>query len=318
MTGFAFLFPGQGSQSVGMLGALAAEAPPVGEAVRETFAEASEALDFDLWALCQDGPEADLNRTENTQPAMLAADIATWRAWRALDGDGPEPVAMAGHSLGEYAALVASGALAFGDALRLVRRRGQLMQAAVPEGRGAMAAIIGMEDAALEAICGEVAGDEVVSCANYNAPGQVVIAGHKGAVDRACEAATAAGARRALPLPVSVPSHCALMRGAAEELATDLAAIDIATPAVPVWHNADVATHTDPAAIRDSLARQLWQPVRWTRTVETLVEQGVEHFVECGPGKVLAGLNRRISRPSAATALVDRAAMDSLKEASAS
>ncbi len=304
----AFLFPGQGSQSIGMLAELAGAAPVVGE----TFAEASEALGMDLWRLSQDGPEADLNRTENTQPALLAADIATWRAWRGLGG--PMPSAMAGHSLGEYAALVAADALDFADAVRLVRRRGQLMQQAVPEGQGAMAAILGLDDAVLEGLCAEVAGDEVVSCANYNSPGQVVIAGARSAVDRACEAASAAGARRALPLPVSVPSHCALMRGAADELAAELAAIEVRTPLVPVWHNADVASHAEADAIRDALARQLWQPVRWTRTIEALVAGGVTRFAECGPGKVLAGLNRRISRESAITALDSIAALEQLNE----
>ncbi len=301
----AFLFPGQGSQSLGMMGDF--DAP----AIAETFAEASEALGFDLWRLCQEGPVEELNRTENTQPAMLAADIATWRAWRALGGEAPE--ALAGHSLGEYAALVAADALDFADAVRLVRRRGQLMQQAVPAGEGAMAAIIGLDDTVLEDLCGNGAANRVVSCANYNAPGQVVIAGHADAVERVCEAAREAGARRALPLPVSVPSHCVLMRGAATALAQDLADLDLRPPAIPVWHNADVASHDAPAEIRDALARQLWQPVHWTRTVETLVGNGIERFVECGPGKVLAGLNRRISRPSAITALDGPDALDSLK-----
>lgn len=303
----AFLFPGQGSQAVGMLAELAETR---GEVV-ETFATASDALGYDLWTLCQSGPEAQLNRTEFTQPAMLAADVATWRVWQALDG--PVPGAMAGHSLGEYAALVAAGSLAFEDALRLVRRRGQLMQAAVPEGEGAMAAILGLEDAVLEELCEAHADDGVVGCANYNAPGQVVIAGAREAVDRVCEAAKDAGARRALPLPVSVPSHCDLMRGAADELAAELAAVAIAAPSVPVIHNADVACHDTPDAIRSILARQLWQPVRWTATVQALVDAGCERFAECGPGKVLAGLNRRISRPSAISALVSREALETLK-----
>ncbi len=304
----AFLFPGQGSQSLGMMAELAESFPEI----RETFDEASAALDFDLWALCQDGPEENLNRTENTQPAMLAGDIATWRAWRTLGGG--TPAAFAGHSLGEYAALVAAGAIEFTDAIRLVRRRGQLMQGAVPEGEGAMAAILGLDDETLEAVCAEAAQGEVVSCANFNAPGQIVIAGTTAAVQRACEAATTAGARRAMPLPVSVPSHCALMREAAEDLEAELRAVSVESPGVPVWHNADVATHQAPDDIRASLARQLWQPVQWTRTIETLLEQGVDRFVECGPGRVLAGLNKRIARGASMTVLGSREALESLLE----
>jgi len=304
----AFLFPGQGSQSAGMLAGLAGEFATV----RETFEEASEAIGFDLWALCQNDDPKALNQTINTQPAMLAADIATWRAWTSLGG--PAPIAMAGHSLGEYAALVASGSLAFPDAMRLVRRRGQLMQEAVPAGEGAMAAVIGLDDTALERLCEAEAGDEVVSCANYNAPGQVVIAGHRDAVERTCQAARDAGARRALPLPVSVPSHCVLMRDAAGALAKDLAGLAVHAPDVTVLHNADVRSHGDEADIRDALARQLWQPVRWTRTVEKLVDDGVTRFAECGPGRVLTGLNRRISRSSAVQALESRESMEALME----
>ncbi len=304
----AFLFPGQGSQAVGMLAGLAESSSEVAA----TFEEASEALGFDLWALCQDGPADDLNQTANTQPAMLAADIATWRAWRALGGD--RPAALAGHSLGEYAALVAAEAIGFADAISLVRRRGELMQEAVPVGEGAMAAIIGLDDAVLEQICADVANGDVVSCANYNAPGQVVVAGVAAAVQRVCDAAGEAGARRALPLPVSVPSHCALMREAAGELAASLDAMTVNAPVIPVIHNADVARHESADAIRDILARQLWQPVRWTGTIEHLVAAGIERFVECGPGKVLTGLNRRISRPSAAVALDSLDTMQSLKE----
>lgn len=306
----AFLFPGQGSQSVGMMARLAES--EAGDRVRETFDEASGALDLDLWALCQDGPEAELNRTENTQPAMLAADIATWRVWRSMDG--AMPGAMAGHSLGEYAALVAAGALGFTDAIRLVRRRGQLMQHAVPVGEGAMAAILGLDDETLEGVCEQAAEGQVVSCANFNAPGQVVLAGDTAAVERACEAAKEAGARRALVLPVSVPSHCALMRGAAEDLEAELADIPVAVPSVPVWHNADVATRETPDAIRASLARQLWQPVQWTRTIEALVSRDFDHFVECGPGKVLAGLNKRIARSAGFTVLDQVDAMNTLRE----
>lgn len=304
----AFLFPGQGSQSLGMMAELAAEQA----IVCETFAAASDALDMDLWALCQEGPLELLNRTTNTQPAMLAAGIATWRVWLAAGGAKPDH--LAGHSLGEYSALVAAESINFEDAVRLVRRRGELMQAAVPEGEGAMAAIIGMEDEALEKLCLDVAGDEIVSCANYNAPGQVVIAGQRNAVQRACEMALDVGARRALPLPVSVPSHCMLMRDAAGELHEALNAIAIETPAIPVIHNADVQAHDDPELIRDTLARQLWQPVRWTRTIQALSAAGTGRFVECGPGKVLAGLNRRIERQLPIDALTDMAALKQLQE----
>lgn len=307
MSKTAFMFPGQGSQSVGMLSAFGSAAE-----VRDAFAEASEHLDFDLWALCQDGPVERLNQTEHTQPAMLAADIATWRLWQATGG--PRPDFMAGHSLGEYAALVAAGAIGFGDAIALVAERGRLMQAATPEGVGAMAAILGMDDAALEAVCTAAANGQVVSCANYNAPGQVVIAGHAEAVERACAAARKSGARRALPLPVSVPSHCALMRTASEQLAESLAAINIEAPAIPVLHNVDGNTRQDAAAIRDALARQLWLPVRWTASISHLAGQGVERFIECGPGKVLAGLNRRIVPDATTLAITDPASLASAIE----
>jgi [acyl-carrier-protein] S-malonyltransferase len=304
----AFLFPGQGSQSLGMMSDLAAARAEV----RDTFEEASAAIDIDLWALTQDGPEAVLNRTMNTQPAMLAADIATWRVWRAIEG--PLPAAMAGHSLGEYAALVAADAIDFPDAMRLVRRRGELMQNAVPVGEGAMAAIIGLDDEVVERLCAEAAEDEVVSCANYNAPGQVVIAGAAGAVARTSDAALEAGARRALKLPVSAPSHCPLMREAAQEFAAELDQADLRPPSIPIIHNADVGQHPQPDAIRTILRRQLWQPVRWTATIRFLVEQGYQRFAECGPGKVLTGLNRRISRSSEATALENLDALQALKQ----
>jgi len=304
----AFLFPGQGSQSSGMMADLAEHHP----VVMDTFKEASEALNQDLWALLQAGSLEALNRTANTQPVMLTAGVATWRAWQVMGG--PQPSFMAGHSLGEYSALVAAESINFVDAVRLVRRRGELMQAAVPEGEGAMAAIIGMEDNKLERLCLEVAGDEIVGCANYNAPGQVVIAGHRAAVERACEVALDTGARRALPLPVSVPSHCMLMRDAAGELHETLRAISISAPGIPVIHNADVQAHDDPDLIRDTLARQLWQPVHWTRTIQMLAGQGTQRFVECGPGKVLAGLNRRIERKLPVNALTDAASMETLQE----
>ena len=306
MSTIAFLFPGQGSQSVGMLDALAAES----DLVAATCAEASEVLGYDLGALIAAGPEDRLNQTEVTQPAMLTAGVATWRAWRALGG--AEPAVVAGHSLGEYTALVAAGAIDFADAVGAVAERARLMQGATPAGTGAMAAILGLEDAALAALCEEEAGDEVVSCANFNSPGQVVIAGHAAAVQRVSARALEAGARRALPLPVSVPSHCALMQPAAEAMAQVLARVELRPPRIPVVHNADVAEHTDPEGIREVLVRQLWQPVRWTQTIEALAARGVDRFVECGPGRVLAGLNRRIDKGLAVTALTDRAAMETL------
>jgi len=303
MTKTAFLFPGQGSQSVGMMTELAAFSPRV----EQTFEQASEALGFDLWALCQQGPEDQLNQTENTQPAMLAAGYATWQVW--LEQGGQRPAVMAGHSLGEYTALVAAGALSFDDAIRTVALRGRLMQQAAPAGVGAMAAVLGMEDTDLAKVCEQAAGEEIVSCANYNAPGQVVIAGHRGAVGRACEAARAAGARRALVLPVSVPSHCLLMKPAAEKLEEALQRLEIGAPAPAVLHNADVAAYDTPVQIRDALTRQLWQPVRWTETIAALSAQGATRFVECGPGKVLAGLNRRINRDAEIHALTDGASL---------
>ncbi|ROR32633.1 ACP S-malonyltransferase [Inmirania thermothiophila] len=288
--GLAFLFPGQGSQAVGMLGGLAA----AHREVRETFDEASEALGLDLWRLVSEGPEAELNRTVNTQPAMLAAGVAVWRVW--LAQGGPRPAWMAGHSLGEYTALVCAGALDLADAVGLVAERGRLMQEAVPEGEGAMAAILGLEAEAVAEICRRAARDQVVAPANLNAPDQVVVAGQREAVERAVAAAREAGARRAVTLPVSVPSHCALMRPAAEALAARLAEVEIRPPAIPVVHNADVCVHGEPQAIREALARQLYSPVRWVETVQRLVREGVDMAVECGPGKVLAGLVRRIER----------------------
>lgn len=308
----AFLFPGQGSQSLGMLAGLA-DASAV---VLETFEEASRELAYDLWSLVQQGPEEQLNSTEVTQPAMLTAGIASWRVWQ--DRGGPRPALFAGHSLGEYSALVAAGAMRFADAVNIVRLRGQLMQAAVPDGTGAMAAVLGLDDAVLARVCAEAAQGEVVSCANFNAPGQVVIAGHRGAVARAGEAAQAAGAKRVIPLPVSVPSHCALMEAAAGELRAALESIELQAPATPVIQNADVSAWDEPAEIINALVRQLSQPVRWTETIEHMLEQGVTRFVECGPGKVLAGLNRRISRESTVTALTDMAAIEAALEDSRS
>ncbi len=286
----AFVFPGQGSQSVGMLAALGAAEQVVGE----TFAEASEVLGYDLWRLCQDGPETDLGATERTQPAMLAAGVATWRVW--LAHGGPLPVAMAGHSLGEYSALVCAGSLAFRDAIALVRFRGQAMQEAVPAGRGAMAAILGLDEAGLEAACREAAQGEVVEPVNFNAPGQTVIAGHATAVARAMQLATARGAKRAVLLPVSVPSHSSLMTVAAHRLCERLAQVDVRMPGIPEVYTVDVKTHATPDGIRRSLREQLYKPVRWAETIRAMIAGGCTTFVECGPGKVLTSLNRRIER----------------------
>jgi [acyl-carrier-protein] S-malonyltransferase len=286
----AILFPGQGSQSRGMLGALAASEPLVGS----TFAEASQALGYDLWKLVSDGPEEQLNATEFTQPAMLAAGIATWRIWRERGGARPDVVS--GHSLGEFTALVASQSLDFGAALDLVRHRGQLMQTAVPQGTGAMAAILGMEDAALAEVCREAAQGEVVEAVNFNAPGQVVIAGHSAAVTRAIELAKQRGAKRAVLLPVSVPSHSSLMNAAALELGVKLQALSLQPPTIPYWSAVDCVAHSDPDDIRRTLVRQLASPVRWSALIRALAATGIHHFAECGPGKVLTGVNKRIDR----------------------
>ena len=288
----AFVFPGQGSQSVGMLAALAAAEP----VVQQTFAEASAVLGYDLWALCREGPESDLASTEKTQPAMLAAGVATWRAW--LGHAGPLPVAMAGHSLGEYTALVCSGALDFAAAIDLVRFRGQVMQQAVPLGQGAMAAVLGLDDAQILEACREAEQGEVVEPVNFNSPGQVVIAGNASAVARAIEGAKARGAKRAVTLPVSVPSHSRLMVGAAERLAERLATVEVHMPNVPAVYTVDVQTHASPDGIRCALKEQLYKPVRWSETVRAMLAGGVTTIVECGPGKVLTSLNKRIERRS--------------------
>ena len=298
----AFIFPGQGSQSVGMMQGWGERVE-----VRATFAEASDALGQDLWALVTDGPADLLNQTVNTQPAMLAADVAVWRVWQAAGG--ATPALLAGHSLGEYAALVAAGALGFADAVRLVRFRAEAMQAAVPEGVGAMAAILGLDDDVVRAVCSEAAAGEVVEAVNLNSPGQVVIAGNKAAVERAMVLAKARGAKRALPLPVSVPSHSSLMLPAAEKLLAHLQGVTIVTPAIPVLHNSDVQNHPDPDAIRAALAKQLHTPVRWVETVQALKAAGSERMIECGPGKVLAGLGKRIDDSLPALALVDEASL---------
>ena len=289
MSKTAFVFPGQGSQTLGMLADFGDQT-----AVRQTFAEASGALDQDLWALIQNGPEADLNRTSNTQPALLASGVAMWRLWE--QRGGPRPSVLAGHSLGEYTALTCAGVINLGDAVRLVQKRGELMQAAVPEGTGAMAAVLGLQDDQVRTACADAAGDGVVEAVNLNAPGQVVIAGDKAAVERAIEACKAAGAKRAMPLPVSVPSHCALMKPAAEQLAEVLQGINFHAPEIDVINNVDVAVQKDPAAIRDALVRQLHSPVRWVETVQALAARDVARLYECGPGKVLAGLVKRIDR----------------------
>jgi [acyl-carrier-protein] S-malonyltransferase len=301
---FAFVFPGQGSQAVGMLAELAAQYPVVGE----TFAAASAAVGYDLWQVVQEGPAERLNQTDVTQPAMLAAGVATWRVWLARGGKAP--AVMAGHSLGEYTALVCAGALAFEEAVALVQERGRFMQGAVPAGVGAMAAILGLEDAVVRDVCAQAAQGGVVSAVNFNSPGQVVVAGEADAVNRAVELAKAAGAKRSVLLPVSVPSHCALMRPAAERLAERLAGITIKTPAIPVITNVDVAEASTAEAIRDALVRQLHSPVRWVESVQAMAARGVDTLVECGPGKVLVGLNKRIDKAMGTHALVDPASLD--------
>ncbi len=287
---FAFVFPGQGSQSVGMLQALAA----ADSSVRTTCDEASQVLGYDLWRLLSEGPEETLNATERTQPAMLAAGVATWRVWRARGG--ALPALVAGHSLGEFTALVCAEALPFPAALALVRFRGQAMQAAVPAGTGAMAAILGLEDEAVEAACREAARGAVVEAANFNSPGQVVIAGEQAAVERAIEAARTRGAKRAVRLPVSVPSHSSLMRGAAARLREKLAAIDLRAPRIGYVSAVDARPHERPEEIRELLVLQLSSPVRWTDTLRALAARDLAQIIECGPGKVLTGLNRRIER----------------------
>ncbi|MRN38369.1 [acyl-carrier-protein] S-malonyltransferase [Neisseria sp. N95_16] len=300
---FAFFFPGQGSQSLGMMNGFSEQA-----VVKATFDEASAALGQDLWAMIN-GDNAELiGQTVNTQPIMLAAGVATYRAY--LEAGGQAPAVVAGHSLGEYTALVAAEALEFADAVKLVRLRAELMQSAVPQGVGAMAAILGLEDEQVKVICAAAEQGEVVEAVNFNSPGQVVIAGNADAVERAMAAAKETGAKRALPLPVSVPSHCSLMKPAAEKLAEALKTVDIKQPQIRVIHNADVAAYDDPEAIKDALVRQLYSPVRWTETVNALVNEGITESAECGPGKVLAGLAKRINKEASCSALVSS---DSLK-----
>ena len=304
----AFLFPGQGSQSVGMMSNLAEHSP----VVRNTFEEASGTLGYDLWEITENGPVEKLGQTQITQPALLAAGIATWRVWK--ETGGPDPDFMAGHSLGEYTALVAAGAIDFSAAVSLVAQRGEMMQAATPPGTGAMAAVLGLDDEVLAGVCEQAAEDLVVSCANFNSPGQIVIAGNREAVDRACVLATEAGARRAIPLAVSVPSHCALMAPAAEGMATVLESVEISTSGIPVLHNVDTEARDNADDIRSALVQQLSQPVRWAATVAKLAESGALSMAECGPGKVLTGLNRRISREITSSALISIDAIEQTLE----
>lgn len=311
MKKFAMVFPGQGSQAIGMLAELATQYP----IVEQTFQQASEVLDYDLWALVQQGSAEELNKTWRTQPALLAASVAIFRVWQQ---QYPEltPSVMAGHSLGEYSALVCAGVIDFQDAIQLVQLRGKLMQQAVPEGTGAMYAIIGLDNEKIIQACEQAAQGEVVSAVNFNSPGQVVIAGNKAAVERAATLCKEAGAKRALPLAVSVPSHCTLMKPAADQLAVALASISFKQPQTAVINNVDVKSETDPDAIRNALVRQLYNPVRWTETVEKMEQQGIELAFEIGPNKVLTGLNKRISANIQSVAVNDIASLaevDTLK-----
>jgi len=286
MNKLTFFFPGQGSQSVGMMAGFGGS-----KVIRDTFAEASDILGVDFWKMAIEANES-INETTNTQPIMLIAGVATWRAWQVVASDVPS--ILAGHSLGEYTALVVSGALCFADSLPLVRYRAEVMQSAVPAGVGAMAAILGLDDDTVRAVCAEAALNDVLEAVNFNSPGQIVIAGNKAAVERGMELAKIKGAKRALPLPVSVPSHCALMKPAALKLAEYLKDVTITTPQIPVIHNADVASYDNADKIKDALVRQLYSPVRWVETVQAVYTQGITQAAECGPGKVLAGLTKRI------------------------
>jgi [acyl-carrier-protein] S-malonyltransferase len=306
--GFALVFPGQGSQSAGMMQPFAAS-----RAVTDTFAEAGDVLRQDLWRLAAEGPAEALNATVNTQPLMLTAGYAVYRAWR--EAGGAEPAMVAGHSLGEYTALVAAGVIAFRDALPLVRFRAQAMQEAVPIGTGAMAAILGLDDEAVRAVCADSARGQVVEAVNFNAPSQVVIAGHKEAVERAMAAAKAKGAKRAVPLPVSAPFHSSLLEPAAKRLADYMADLAFQPPRIPVVNNVDVAVESDAARIKQALARQACRPVRWVEVVRHIAASGIAHVAECGPGKVLAGLVKRIDGGLAGYAIVDPASLAQALEA---
>lgn len=304
----ALVFPGQGSQSVGMMQGFAETA-----VVRETFEEASKALGQDLWKLVAEGPAEDLNATVNTQPVMLTAAFAMYRAWQ--EAGGPQPALVAGHSLGEYTALVVAGVIAFSDAVPLVRFRAQAMQEAVPMGTGAMAAILGLDDDSVRAACAEAAQGEIVEAVNFNAPSQVVIAGHKGAVERAAAAAKTRGAKRAVMLPVSAPFHSSLLKPAAERLQTRMQDVSFRAPQIAVVNNVDVSTVSDPAQIKDALARQACNPVRWVEVIQAFAAQGVTHVVECGPGKVLAGMTKRIEAGLQGFAVTDPASLAQTMEA---
>ena len=288
----AFVFPGQGSQVIGML----AEAADAHASIGHTFAEASDALGYDMWDLVQNGEQEQLNLTQTTQPVLLTCSVALWRSWTAAGG--VRPSLMAGHSLGEFSALVCAGAINFADAVSLVQQRGKFMQSAVPVGEGAMAAIIGLEDSLINEACAKAASEsgEVVSAVNYNSPGQVVIAGKAGAVEMAGTLCKEAGAKRAVPLPVSAPFHTQLMQPAGEKLAEVLAQMNVSAPEIPIVHNVHAGTETDPARIRELLVQQISSPVQWTSCVAAMVDRGIGQVVECGPGKVLSGLNRRIDR----------------------
>jgi [acyl-carrier-protein] S-malonyltransferase len=300
----AFVFPGQGSQQVGMLAELAEQH----SIITDTFAEASEVLGYDLWDLVQNGPAEDLNQTDKTQPALLTSGVALWRLWQQQGGAAPAVVA--GHSLGEYTALVCAGAIDFKDGVKLVKLRGEFMQQAVPAGTGAMSAILGLADDLIAQACKDAEQGEIVSPVNYNCPGQVVIAGHKAAVERAMELCKEAGAKRAIPLPVSVPSHCELMKPAAEEMAAELANIEVKMPAIQVIQNTTAAAATTIDELKENLLSQLYSPVLWTDSVQGMIEQGVENTVECGPGKVLSGLNKKIHRPLIVAAINDVAGLE--------
>lgn len=307
MSKFAFVFPGQGSQAVGMLNGFAGNA-----AVEQTIAEASDALQFDLGKLIAEGPKEDLDLTTNTQPVMLTAAVATYRAW--LAAGGPAPAVVAGHSLGEYSALVAAGVIAFKDAVPLVRFRAQAMQEAVPVGQGGMAAILGLSDEDVRSACAEAAQGQVVEPVNFNAPAQVVIAGHKEAVERACQAAKDKGAKRALPLPVSAPFHSSLLKPASDRLREYMADVNFSAPQIPVINNVDVAIVTDPVIIKEALVRQAASPVRWVESVQKMAGSGITHVVECGPGKVLAGLTKRIDGNLTGEAMFDQASLEKVLE----
>ncbi len=307
MSKFAFVFPGQGSQAIGMLNGFADNA-----VVQQTLVEASDALQFDLARLIAEGPKEELDLTTNTQPVMLTAAVAMYRAWIAAGGKTPSIVA--GHSLGEYSALVAAGVIAFKDAVPLVRFRAQAMQEAVPVGQGGMAAILGLSDADVLAVCAEAAQGDIVEAVNFNAPAQVVIAGHKAAIERACEIAKAKGAKRALSLPVSAPFHSSLLQPASDRLRTYLAEIAFSAPQIPLINNVDVAIVSDVDGIKDALVRQAANPVRWVESVQKMAAEGIKDVVECGPGKVLAGLTKRINGELTGHAIIDQASLDAVLE----